>query len=101
MLRNTLRAGAPTLNELADITGHERSALWRTLQPLVKAGLMTLAAEKGQRAGKVAVTDKGREAVRAALPLWEASQARVQQMLGGDAEKALLETLRKVEQLAP
>jgi DNA-binding MarR family transcriptional regulator len=96
-----LRTGNPTLNELADVTGHERSALWRTLQPLVKTGLMTLAADKGQRAGKVAVTAKGRQVVREALPLWEASQTRVLQLLGVDAEKEFLETLKKVEQLGP
>lgn len=100
MLRNTLRMGNPTLNELAEATGHERSALWRTLQPLAREKLLTLAPEKGQRADRVTVTDAGKAAVQTALPLWEASQARVRAKLGEDREKALIKMLKSVEELS-
>lgn len=99
VLRNTLRTGSPTLNELAAATGHERSALWRTLQPLVREGLLTLAAAKGQRADRVAVTEAGRSRIQTALPLWEASQARVRRKLGADSEKALINMLKAMEDL--
>jgi hypothetical protein len=47
----------------------------------------------------VSVTDAGKAAVQTALPLWEASQARVRRTLGDDSEKALLKMLKTVEAL--
>lgn len=100
MLRNAIRLGRPTLNELATATGHERSALWRTLQPLVREGLMTLAADKGQRADRVSVTVAGRQAVEAALPAWQACQSQVRARLGSESEQTLLRMLKAMESLA-
>lgn len=100
MLRNTHRMKNPTLNELAEATGHERSALWRTLQPLARQGMLNLAPEKGQRADRVTVTDAGKLAIKAALPLWQASQARVRAKLGEDSEKTLIKMLKSVEELS-
>lgn len=100
ILRNAVRIGRPTLNQLAEATGHERSGLWRTLQPLVREGLMTLAPDKGQRADRVEVTDAGRKAVASGVPLWEASQARVRARLGAENEAALIRMLGAVERLA-
>jgi DNA-binding MarR family transcriptional regulator len=83
----------PTLVELSDRTAHEKSALWRTLQPLIRQAWV--AAEPG-RAQQFALTAAGRERLELAHPLWQAAQASVSQTLG-PREAALIALLHEVE----
>ena len=99
LLRNAIRLDGPTVAGLAEATGHERSAMWRTLQPLVREGLVTLAAGKDQRAQRVEVTEAGRDVVETALPYWVESQQRVREKLGPEKQKDLIRVLRELEAL--
>lgn len=84
----------PTLAELAEATAHEKSALWRTLQPLVKEALVETSTEA--RSQRLALTDAGRERLQEALPPWRAVQERVSRTLG-EREGALMSLLAEVE----
>lgn len=99
ILRNSQRLDGPTVSELADYTGHERTALWRTLQPLAREGLIELAAGPDQRTRRVRVTPAGEAAVRRAEPLWDESQAKVEARLGEARQRELVALLREVESL--
>lgn len=96
VLRTLSRMERPTLVELAEATAHEKSALWRILQPLVKSGWIATAAEAGARAQRLSVTPAGLKKLNDALPHWRAAQARVSETLG-DREAALIALLKEVE----
>ena len=96
VMRTLGRLDRPGLVELAEATAHEKSALWRTLQPLVKKGWVAAAAETGARGQRLSVTAAGLETLTDALPLWRAVQAKVSETLG-DREAALIGLLKEVE----
>lgn len=96
-LRNIQRLDGPTLTALAQATGHERSAMWRTLQPLAKEGLVTLGASRGRDAGRIEVTEAGAAALEGALPYWRTAQDRLQAGLGEARRRDLIALLSEVE----
>lgn len=93
LIRTLARMDRPTLAELAEHSAHEKSALWRTLQPLVRQGWVEAAPGRVQR---FALTGAGRERLEMARPLWQAAQATVSQTLGS-REAALIALLHEVE----
>lgn len=93
VLRTLSSMDRPTLVELSDRTAHEKSALWRTLQPLIRQDWV--AAEPG-RVQRFALTGVGRERLDLAFPLWRTAQASVSRTLG-PREAALIELLHEVE----
>lgn len=96
VMRTLSRLERPSLAELAEATAHEKSALWRTLQPLVRQGWIDAASEKGARGQRLSVTGPGLEKLNDALPHWRAVQARVSDALG-PREAALIALLKEVE----
>ena len=96
VMRTLARMERPTLVELAEATAHEKSALWRTLQPLVKKGWVGAATDEGARGQKFSLTPSGREKLNDALPLWRTAQAKVSETLG-EREAALIALLKEVE----
>jgi DNA-binding MarR family transcriptional regulator len=66
--------GAMSIAALAEFLGMDRSTLTRNLQPLRKDGLVRIGAEGWRRSRTLEITDKGRQRVRAAAPLWERAQ---------------------------
>lgn len=96
VMRTLGRMERPGLVELAEATAHEKSALWRTLQPLVKKTWVEAATEKGARGQKLSLTPAGREQLADALPCWRTAQARVAGTLG-PREAALIALLAEIE----
>lgn len=94
VLRTLATLDRPTLVQLAETTAHEKSALWRTVQPLIRAGW--IAADTEQRAQRLSVTPAGREKLSAAMPLWRTAQAKVSETLGAN-EAALIALLKEIE----
>lgn len=93
VLRTLSTMERPTLVELSDRTAHEKSALWRTLQPLIRQDWV--AAEPG-RVQRFVLTGVGRERLALARPLWKTAQASVSQTLG-PREAALIALLHEIE----
>jgi DNA-binding MarR family transcriptional regulator len=100
LLRNAERLDGPSVTRLAEATGHDRSGLWRSLQPLAREGLVVLSPGKDQRTRRVEITPAGRAATEAALPAWEGIQADVARGLGEDRRARLLALLEEIEALA-
>ncbi len=96
VMRTLERLERPTLVALSEATAHEKSALWRTIQPLIRKGWIAAGAEKGVRAQRLSLTPSGREKLADALPLWRTAQARVSDALG-PREAALIALLEEVE----
>lgn len=99
VLRTLRRLGAPSLSGLAEATGHDRTAMWRTLRPLVRKGLAAAIAGPRGRAAPLSITPQGEVLLAAAEPAWLAVQARVDAALGPHAQ-ALFRALDEVERLA-
>jgi DNA-binding MarR family transcriptional regulator len=77
------RDKAPTVNELADELGMDRSTLGHNLRPLERDGLVVLEAdEEDKRVRRVAVTDLGRAKRRACRELWAVAQGRFEEAFG-------------------
>lgn len=101
ILRNSERMDGPTLSQLAEHTGHERSALWRTVQPLIRDGLLTLDTGGGDRTRRLRLTDAGREAMARGEPHWRETQSKVEARLGEENQRRLVALLKEIESLVP
>ncbi|MDR3567816.1 MAG: MarR family winged helix-turn-helix transcriptional regulator [Syntrophobacteraceae bacterium] len=88
--------GPITLTKLAQITVTERTTLTRNLTVLEKKGLVLIEAGKDRRERRVSITEQGEEALIAAIPLWEAAQAHIEQGLGRQRVGALLGDLSAI-----
>lgn len=98
LLRHLKRIDRPTLAELAEHTAHEKSGLWRTLQPLIRIGLVQSGAVAGMRGARLSLTPSGQSLLADALPLWTEAQSHVGDALG-DRRAQLLSLLKEVEAL--
>lgn len=97
LLRHAGRLDGPTVSALAEATGHERSGLWRSLQPMVRDGLLSLSPGTDQRTRRVEVTAKGQALAEAAAPAWEDIQRQLGGALGEDRRAELLSLLEELE----
>lgn len=94
ILRALNRLEQPTLGELAEETSHEKSGLWRTLQPLIRDGRVE--AEIDGRVQRLKLTDQGLMTLVRALPMWREAQGRVERVLGPRG-RVLIDLLSDVE----
>ena len=84
LLRNIHRREIATLSELAEVMVMDRTTLYRTIQPLEKAGLVTIAdAEKGN-IRMASLTKAGQTKLSAAEPDWKKSEAEISRKLGAE-----------------
>ena len=95
-MRTLSRLDRPSLTQLAEIAAHEKSALWRNIQPLVRAGWIVAETDPGERGQRLSVTVSGRARLDQAMPLWRAAQAKVSDTLGAN-EAALIALLKEIE----
>lgn len=96
VLRTIARMGEPSLTALADTTAHEKSGLWRLLQPLIRSGMVASRVER--RVQHLRLTEAGAQALERARPHWTQAQARVAALLGPRSDE-LVRLLSEVETL--
>ena len=81
-----------SITALAQKLGSDRSTIGRNLRILVRDGFVLSGVGSDRREHVVHVTEKGRQAVALAYPLWQQAQASVVHMLGRE-QLATLRTL--------
>ena len=101
LLRTLQRDGTLRINELAARLLLDRTALSRNLDPLVDQGLVDIVRGHDARTREVAISRKGANALKAAMPHWERAQSEVMRHLGAAKLDALLSTLGQLEALHP
>jgi DNA-binding MarR family transcriptional regulator len=75
--------GPLSISQMAEGTGLDRTTLVRNLKLLEDRSLITITTgQDDQRMRIVALTPQGREALVAALPLWEEAQRQAVELLG-------------------
>ena len=97
ILSSMLRDSSEPIGALAELLGQERTTLTRNLRPLEAAGWIDAQPDaKDARVRRVRLTDKGRELVCAAIPIWRSAQRDSNARLGEagwDALRPLLGVL--------
>ena len=75
-------SGSTTITQLAEELVMDRTSLTRLLKPLESAGLLEIMPGEDRRTRGVSLTDRGKETVANAMPLWEKAQAYVLERVG-------------------
>ena len=101
LLVRLARDGTARMSDLADALLLDRTALSRTLDPLVERGLVSIVSGHDARTREVSLTRAGAKALRAAQPHWKRAQHQVANKLGSDKLEALIATLGEIEALHP
>ena len=101
LLRTLSTHGTARMSDLARTLLLDRTALSRTLDPLVERGLVAIAPGRDARTREVSLTGGGARAIRNAAPHWKRAQAQVVARIGSAKLDALIATLADVEQLHP
>ena len=94
------KAGPIPFTRLAGALGMDRTTLTRNLEPLRRTGLLTLRPGEDRRVRLAAITDKGRKAVVAAIPLWEQAQRQITDGLGRGRWNVVRRDLEQLTALA-
>jgi DNA-binding MarR family transcriptional regulator len=92
--------GEPTMTQLGERLGTDRTTLTRNLAPLERAGLIRTTIGADRRSRIVQVTLQGSDRLAKAYPLWKRAQARVVDALGKSRWKGLLDHLSEVAEIA-
>jgi DNA-binding MarR family transcriptional regulator len=80
--------GPCTLDQISELNGHERSATWRGLQPLIRKGVVQ-PAERAGRAGRYELTPEGSDLLKAAIERWRVIQTEVLAEAGADVDRLI------------
>jgi DNA-binding MarR family transcriptional regulator len=101
LLRTLATHGAARMSDLARTLLLDRTALSRTLDPLVERGFVAVTPGRDARTREVRLTPAGAKAIRSASRYWKRAQAQVVARIGAAKLDALIDTLAAVEQLHP
>ncbi len=88
-----------SITGLAQEVGMDRSTIGRNLRVLERDGFVTLGVGNDRREHVIRVTEKGRQAVACASPLWQKAQTVVADTLGQDHLKVLRVLLSRLEEV--
>lgn len=99
LLRHLRRLDRPSISELAEAMGLDRSTLGRNLRVLEGDGLLRLTGGEDQRNRLVELTPAGLDAVERGTPAWEDAQRRLAGRLGEERSGALAALLVELERL--
>jgi DNA-binding MarR family transcriptional regulator len=87
-----------SITELAQELGSDRSTTGRNLRVLERDGCVSSSVGNDRREHVVQVTEKGRQAVACAYPLWQKAQIAVADTLGQDQLEVLRALLSHLEE---
>ncbi|HBX54925.1 MarR family winged helix-turn-helix transcriptional regulator [Pseudomonas sp. UBA2684] len=99
LLKNLQRLNRPSITDLAEAVGLERSTLGRNLQVLEAKGLIVLADGEDQRNRLVCLTTAGQGCLAQALQAWEQAQEQLSQRIGAQQKVALMALLDDLQTL--
>jgi DNA-binding MarR family transcriptional regulator len=88
--------GAVPLSQLSSTLEMDRTTLSRNLGPLQREGLVSEIGGPDKRTRVLAISDRGRTALKTAVPLWMGAQQAVKKQMGDQSVSHLLEALKEV-----
>lgn len=84
---------ASTLTEMASTLVMDRTTLTRNLKPLEKLGLIEMIEPRDKRSKAYALTEKGREVLNKAIPIWQRAQTKIISSISQEKYEYLLKEL--------
>lgn len=100
LLRLLERSGPSSLTGFAEATGHDRTTISRTVSALREQGLVQAADSSDKRARMIEIAPAGRSAIEQGKRAWEAAEAQVDALLGGERTQ-LFAMLDRIEEMRP
>jgi DNA-binding MarR family transcriptional regulator len=97
LLRHLRRLERPSISELAEAMGLDRSTLGRNLRVVEGMGLVQLDGGADQRSRLVLLSEAGRQVLERGAPLWEQAQQQLALRLGADKRAELMALLDDLE----
>lgn len=95
LLMSLNRPEPATMGPVASLLAMDRTTLTAALKPLERRGLVEIAPDpKDRRSRRLLLTEHGRSLLARALPVWEATQAEIEGLLGGGEPERLRGELR-------
>jgi DNA-binding MarR family transcriptional regulator len=95
LLMSLNRAEPPTMGQVAALLAMERTTLTANLKPLERRRLVSVTVDAAdRRARRMRLTPEGRKVLVAAVPIWEATHAQIERLLGGSSPDRLRADLR-------
>jgi DNA-binding MarR family transcriptional regulator len=100
ILGTTLLLGPVTVKRLARVTVTDRTTLTRNLKLLEKQGLIRIETGDDRREREVTLTNRGREVLARAHPIWKTAQVKVAKRFGRERLERLLSELSALVEVA-
>jgi DNA-binding MarR family transcriptional regulator len=95
LLMSLNRAEPPSMGQVSALLAMDRTTLTASLKPLERRGLVTVTVDpKDRRARRMHLTPAGRMVLAVAVPIWEATHAETERLLGGASPDRLRADLR-------
>ena len=83
----SLNRPPPTIGETAFLLAMDRTTLTANLKPLERRGLLVQRPDdKDKRTRRLHLTDKGRDTLKIAVPIWRATHDRIDTLVRDDIE---------------
>ena len=83
----SLNRPPPTIGETAQLLAMDRTTLTANLKPLERRGLLTQRSDdQDKRTRRLHLTDKGRAALKKAVPIWRSTHDQVDPHVRGDMD---------------
>jgi DNA-binding MarR family transcriptional regulator len=94
------RPQPPSIAPMAQLLAMDRTTLTAALKPLEREGLVAIAADpKDRRSRLLSLTDKGREVLAAAVPIWRGVHAAIETGVSDLRPDNLRAALRSLERI--
>ena len=95
LLMSLNRAEPPTMGQVSALLAMDRTTLTANLKPLERRELVSLTVDAAdRRARRMRLTPAGRTVLATAVPIWEATHAETERLLGGSSPDRLRADLR-------
>lgn len=89
-----------SVNAIAEHARMDQTTVTRNIEILQKKGYINISTEeKDSRKKRVTISEVGKAKVALAMPLWEAAQLNVEQIVGAEKYKDLLQTLNILKKI--
>lgn len=99
ILKSISRMEPVNVSNLAINVRLDRTTLVRNLKPLEQKGLISDISKAGNRNRQLILTERGKETLTEAIPLWMKAQDYVEQYLGAEDLSTLSSLLLKIEKI--
>ena len=96
LLKNVVRNAPVSLTELARLLDLDRSTVGRNARVMARMGLLAMASGEDQREQTLSPTERGREVLAAAVPVWERVQEDIEAKLGPQKAEQLQSLLAEL-----